>query len=985
VTVLFCDIVRSTALAQRLGPEGTHALIERFFRLAAERIHHYDGTVNQFLGDGFMALFGAPLAHEDHARRAVLAALDLRETVVTDEPLTGVQLRMGINSGEVVVGAIGDDLRMDYTAFGDTTILAHRLQTAADPDEILMSEQVASMVHGYIETESSPPVEIKERTVHPLRVVGAGSRRSRLELDRRLAPFVGRARELALLESLLSEGGRGRVVGIVGEPGLGKSRLLYEFESSVSHDVVVYEGRCFSFGAGTPYLPVLDLLRQTCGIEPSDGRFETKAKLAAALAQAGMETEAALPYLLQLLGDPDADRLLGELEASTIKGHTFEVLRELWLGLAERGPLVLVLEDLHWLDRTSEEFLTGFVDELTASPLLLLTTYRPGYAPPWTGKSYATQLALSSLTPEDGSKLVRFTAELSEELTETIVARGEGNPFFLEELAHVAVEGDGTAVPHTVAEVLAARIDRLTEGQKRTLQSAAVLGRGFTLSLLESLLPERAEPGTDLAELKRLEFLYERRSTEEKTFVFKHALTQEVAYEGLLEARRRELHACAGRAIESASADAPDEQYELLAHHYSQSDDPAKAVEYLTLANRKAAARNAMEEAVGYFYAALAAFEQLPNSYENRRRRATLVLDQMTEFHFLHRHREYWKLLLQVEPLVRELDDELVTGSLLARLGHRESVFADYPRADETMRHALEICESSGNDDDAASTCAFLGWNYHQLGDYELADAHFEKAIAKLRKRYHPISYQYAAGGRIVAYGLAGRWQAAKLATEAMVTEASARSESATVSFAYSMGAFAAVQQRDWERAVTYSELSLADAPTVYFQAFPQTFLAATACATGDLEKGLPVLEFVVPFLEQSEHLLAWTTLGPPLADAYVRAGRNQDARDLLERFLACGERGRAMFVIAQINRMLGELDAAEGATSAARAHLDRAIEAAGRSHSENELALALAGRGRLDGPGRMSDLERALEILERLGTCIEPDRLRADLARSVA
>jgi len=948
-------------------------------------MHHYEGTNNQFLGDGFMALFGAPIAHEDHTRRAVLAALALRDTVAADEQLSGVQLRMGINSGEVVVGAIGGDLRMDYTAFGDTAVLAHRLQAAATPDEILVSEKAGSIVRGYIELEASPPVEVKERTVHPFRVVGVGARRSRLEPDRRLSPFVGRTRELAVLESLRSETDSGCVVGIVGEPGLGKSRLVYEFQSRIGDDAIVYEGRCFSFGAGTPYLPVLDLLRQTCGIGPRDDRAETKTKLAAALAQAGSEVEAGLPYLLQLAGDPEAAPQLEELEAATIKGRTFDVLRELWLTLAGRERLVLVLEDLHWIDRTSEEFLAGFVDELTASPLLLLTTYRPGYAPPWAGKSYATQLALSPLSPEDGGELVRFTAELSDDMTETIVARGEGNPFFLEELAQVAADGQGEAVPWTVAEVLAARIDRLADVQKRTLQSGAVLGREFTLPLLEALLPDGAEPSADITELKRLEFVFERRGDGERTVVFKHALTQEIAYASLLESQRSELHTRAGRALEAAAADRLDEHYELLAHHYARSNDPAKAVEYLILANRKAAARNAMEEAIGYFYDALATLDELPDTRENRVRRVALLLDQTAEFHFLHRHREYWDLLLQIEPLVRGLDDEYLLGSYMARIGHRECVFADYPQADETMRRALEICDRTGNDDDAASMCALLGWNSHQLGDYGLAEAYFERALAKLRKRYHPIWYQYAAGGRILAYTLAGRWQEAASATEEMVLEASARSESATVSFAYSMGAFAALQQRDWEQVAVYSHLALADAPTVYFQAFPQTFLAATACVTGSLDDALPVLEFLIPFLEQSEHRLAWTFLGTPLADAYHRAGRSQDSRALLERFLDCGERGQAMFVIAQSSRMLGELDAAEAETAAAAARFDRAIETAERSGSENELALALAARGRLGGPQGVADLQRALAIFERLNTCVEPDRIRADLAAAVA
>jgi class 3 adenylate cyclase/tetratricopeptide (TPR) repeat protein len=983
VTALFCDIVRSTALAQRLGPEGVHVLLDRFFGHAARDVHQYEGTISQFLGDGFMALFGAPIAHEDHARRAVLAALGLREAVAADGRLEGMELRMGINSGEVVIGAIGKDLRIDYTAFGETTILAARLQAAAEPGEILLSQRTADLVSGYIEVEQGRPVQVKERTVQPWKVVRAGTRRSRLEgTGRRLSPFVGRARELAMLESLGPEDGAGRVIGIVGEPGIGKSRLIHEFRAAIGDASTVHVGRCLSFGAATPYLPVLDLLHDTSGIGADDDRVAAAAKLRATLSRAGTQAETALPFLLHLLGDPGGSTRLADLDPATIKGRTFEVLRDLWLGIGEHAPLVLLVEDLHWVDPTSEEFLSGFADDLPSSGVVLLTTYRPGYTPPWTGRSYATQLALSPLSPAAGRELVRSTSELPDDVTQQIIARAEGNPFFLEELARIAVEvGTAGTVPQTVTEVLAARIDRLGKDPKRVIQSASVLGREFTLPLLEALLPREVAASESLQELKELELLFERRGGGDRAFVFKHALTQAVAYEGLLESRRRELHARAGRALEVLAPDRLDERCELLAHHYSRSDDREKAAEYLILANRRAAARNAMDEALGYFHEALPALDDLPDTRENRIRKVALVLDQTAEFHFLHRHREYYDLLRRQEQLVLELDDDSLLASYLARIGHRECTFGEYPRADVTMRRAAELCERTANVD-AAGVYGYLGWNCHQLGDYASAHEHFSKARTKLEQQYHPIWYQYARGGAIVSHGLAGRWDDAARDVDAMVAEAGARSEMASVSFAYSMGAFAFVQQRDWERVTRYSQLGLTDAPTIYFQSFPQTFLAAAACATGRIEEGLPVLEFIIPLLQQSEHRLAWTLLGTTLSQAYATAGRTEDARALLEDILACGERGRALFVIAQTNRMLGELDAAAGRIHDATARFDRAIKAAEASGSENELALALAGRGRITNghPGR-SDLERALATLERLGTCVEPDRVRADLA----
>jgi predicted ATPase len=292
----------------------------------------------------------------------------------------------------------------------------------------------------------------------------------------------------------------------MGEPGIGKSRLVHEFRTAIGDDAAVYEGRCLSFGSASPYLPVLDLVRETCGIAPGDSRVDASSKLAATLARADVAADTGLPFLLQLLGDPDASARLAELDPSTIKERTFDALTALWLGLAARAPLVLVLEDLHWSDRTSEEFLAGFADELAGSPIVVVATFRPGYTPLWVGKSYATQIALSPLSAEASHELLQATASLPHEVAQEIVIRAGGNPFFLEELAHAAAETGGQpGIPATVTEVLAARIDRLEVGARRALQCGAVLGREFTVTLLESLLDEDA--GGHLQELKRSELV----------------------------------------------------------------------------------------------------------------------------------------------------------------------------------------------------------------------------------------------------------------------------------------------------------------------------------------------------------------------------------------------------------------------------------------------------------------------------------------------
>jgi class 3 adenylate cyclase len=508
VTVLFCDLANSTAIAEKIGAENMHTLLNRFFELALNEVHRYEGTINQFLGDGFMALFGAPIAHEDHARRAVLAALGLQRRL-TEANLGkpyGVECQfcMGLNSGLVVVGSIGDNLRMDYSAIGDTTNLASRLQQHAEPGEILINETTARLVQGAIRLEALAPVEIRGKTepVSIYKVIGTLPRRSPIasRSERTLSQFVGRERELATLEEVFAqvESGHGQVVGIVAEAGGGKSRLLYEFRQRLHDKRVTYlEGRCLSYGQTIPYAP----------------------------------------YLLRLVGVQAGTESITLLTPEAVRTRTFETLRQMSLKGSQQRPLLFEIEDLHWIDHTSQDYLVSLVENVAGASILLLTTYRPGYQPPWLGKSYATQISLHSLTPHDALNVIHSIsqhAELPERLVQIIIEKAEGNPFFLEELTRAVIEhGDlqaETTVPDTIQGVLMARIDRLPAPHKHLLQTASILGREFSPRLLGEMWDGSGALEALLSELKRLEFLFERTGADESLYVFKHALTQEVAY-----------------------------------------------------------------------------------------------------------------------------------------------------------------------------------------------------------------------------------------------------------------------------------------------------------------------------------------------------------------------------------------------------------------------------------------------------------------------
>jgi predicted ATPase len=470
-------------------------------------------------------------------------------------------------------------------------------------------------MEGTVRLEALQPVEVKGKTepVTPYKVIGTLPRRSPIVSrgERTLSPFVGRERELATFEALFAqvEAGHGQVVGIVAEAGGGKSRLLYEFRQRLAEKRVTYlEGRCLSYGSTIPYHPLIDVLRHNCGISETDSPETINEKVRFALHEVGMNAEASAPYLLQLLGVKEGTVSIAAFTPEAVRARTFDTLKQMSLTGSQQRPLIFEIEDLHWIDQPSEAYLSSLVENLTGASMLLLTTYRPGYRPPWLEKSYTTQIALRNLGPHDDVTVVRAVAKhqaLPAHLERLVVHKAEGNPFFLEELTRAVTEhGDlqeEMAIPDTIQGVLMARIDRIPEQHKRLLQTASVLGRAFSPRLLEAMWEGTGSLQPLLAELKRLEFLYERTGADEPLCVFKHALTQEVAYESLLTTRRQRLHAAAGHALERLYPDGLVERSEALAHHFTLGEVWEKAFVYLARAGHKARQAYANQEAIAFY------------------------------------------------------------------------------------------------------------------------------------------------------------------------------------------------------------------------------------------------------------------------------------------------------------------------------------------------------------------------------------------------
>jgi class 3 adenylate cyclase/tetratricopeptide (TPR) repeat protein len=641
VTVLFVDIVGSTSRSERLDPEEVHDLMGRAIELMVEEVHRYEGTVNQFLGDGVMALFGAPIAHEDHTRRAVQAALAIQEALQSlDQELrsagrSGLQVRQGLNTGLVVVGSIGTDLRMDYTAVGDTTNVAARLQHAAEPGSILISGRTRRLVEGYFQLRSIGAIDLKGKAekVPAFEVLSAQFARTRIDIeaDRGLTPLVGRSKEIQAIAEAFekSNSGAGQVVLLVGEAGIGKSRLLRELRRRIGDEVTWCEGRALSFGRTMAFHPLIDMLRRLYRIEATDSETEVIEEIEHAVLTLGQELKPALPYLRHLLGVDPGDAVAA-MDPRLRRVEIFDALRRYFLRAAQTRPQVMVFEDLHWIDQATEEFLRSFLDSVPTARVLMLLTHRPGYDYPFGQRSYQTTQNLSPLSIEESARMADALLgdqNVPEQLRVLISQKTEGNPFFLEEVVKsiqesgtLEHEGDKAVparsfseilAPDTVQDVIMARIDCLGEEPKRVLQLAAVIGREFTGRLLDRLAG--SHDGTDAAmcELKAKELIYEKSRFPELAYLFKHGLTQEVAYSSLLIKRRRDLHRLVGLAIEELYADRLGENYEVLAYHFSRAEHWEKALQYLLKSAMKAVKAFGLRDALRLYEEALAVARQL--------------------------------------------------------------------------------------------------------------------------------------------------------------------------------------------------------------------------------------------------------------------------------------------------------------------------------------------------------------------------------------
>jgi class 3 adenylate cyclase/tetratricopeptide (TPR) repeat protein len=1001
VTVFFCDMVNSTPLTERLGAEGMHDLVRAFLDASLAEVHRYGGTAPQFTGDGFMALFGAPLTQEDHVRRALLAALAVQRALHEggDPELLGLTVRIGIHTGPVVFGPVADKFSMDYTVIGDTANVAARLQQAAEPGTILLSEATCLLAQGYARVEPVGPLILKGKAepISAFRLIAVSHRRSGLRESPspRTAVFVNRESELAILNNFLRqvENGHGQAVGLVGEPGIGKSRLLAEFRRQVASERASWvEGRCLSYGTAIPYLLALDLLRSNCGILETDTPDVVADKVRAGLHEVEMDPEEDGQVMLHLLEIKDVAGSPALSNPEAVKGKAFETLRQLAVKSSQRRPLILVLEDLHWVDKISEEFLGFLAENVQDVRVLLLATYRRGYRPPWIDKSYAGQTPLQPLSRDHSMQMVRsvLRAEhLIDLVTQEIVAKADGNPFFIEQLALHAGEArdlrSDLMVPNTIHDVVMARIDRLPEETKRLLQTAAVIGREFPLALLNAVWKGPGSVEDQLRELSRLEFVYERVETQGSVYVFRHALTQETAYGSLLERHRRLYHGAVGHALEELYSGRADEVAEFLALHFGRSNEAEKSIDYAILAGEKSQRLWANSEALTYFNDALHRLDRLPDTEPNRLRRIDAVLKQAEVKFALGRHAEHIQALEAIRGIVDQTDDPRRRATWRYWFGFLHSLTGGRPDvAIEHCREAAAIASAFDLDDiDAFANCC-LAQVYTIAGRLHDAVEVGERALAIFEARGNLWWAGRTLGHLTWAANALGEWEASLNYCRRALEHGGALQNLRLRTIGWWRMASACVQQGDLEGGFECCNEALALAPIPYDVAMARAVRGYGEIKAGRLDAGMAELREAAEWFESAHLRHSHLRLDLWLAEGHLFRGDRARARPLIEEVLRASRETGYLYFEGVACWLMSECFAAEAPT-VAREWIEIAMRILERIDARNDLAKAMVTRAAL--LQREGDVATARELLERadgmfcaLGTRDEPAKVKGAL-----
>jgi class 3 adenylate cyclase/tetratricopeptide (TPR) repeat protein len=763
VTVMFCDLEGFTPMVERLGPEDAYAIMDQVYEILIHKVHDYEGTVNEMTGDGVMALFGAPIALEDAPQRAIRSGLAIHREMArfSDKMkqerggMPPIKMRIGIHTGPVVVGTLGNNLRVEFKAVGDTVNVASRMEGLAEPGTTFVSGETFMQTEGLFRFEAlgEKDVKGKEEPLKIYRVIAASTRRTRFDVsaERGLTPFVGRQRDLELLLDGLerAKAGHGQACSIISEAGLGKSRLLYEFRKAISNeDLTFLMGKCVSYGRGLSYHPITDILKSNFDIEEEDKDATVQNKVRSGLVTLGAEEPSILPYILEVLSvrDSGIDKIMMSPEGK--KDQIIETLKHIVIKGSQIRPLVLAVEDLHWTDISSEDVLRALVPAIPGARVFLVFTYRPEFLPAWGVKSYQSQITLNRLSNRESIHMAEYllgSKRISPSLEGLILEKGEGVPFFVEEfvkslellkiiekdesICRLTKDSQSIQIPSTIQDVIMARVDALPEAAKDVLQIASVVEREFSDELIKCIAGlQEQELLSCLSILKDSELIFEKGLSPHLTYVFKHALTRDVISDSILTNRRRELHNKIGNAMEKIYHDNLDEYCGILANHFMEAEDYSKAAEYSKLAAKKAQRTGALKDAIGYGEKLVTSLERLPRTDSVVKK----IVDASTTLGLYYNQTNNFVLSREaVEPVVdlaAKHDYRRRIAQINTILGaYAYAVEEDFPKASKLLLEAINTAEATG---DLISLVMANHWMGHVLAD----NCEFERSLYHLDK-----------------------------------------------------------------------------------------------------------------------------------------------------------------------------------------------------------------------------------------------------------
>jgi class 3 adenylate cyclase/predicted ATPase len=1011
VTALFADIKGSTELMEDLDPEDARRVIDPALKLMIDAVHRYDGYVVQSTGDGIFALFGAPIAHEDHPQRALYAALRTQEELkrhsdsVRGDGGLPVQARIGINTGEVVLRSITTgEGHVEYAPVGHTANLASRMQTLAPIGSIAATDATRRLCEGYFTFKVLGPTKVKG-VAEPLavnEVTGLGPLRTKLQRSagRGLTKFVGREREMEALKRAAEQAraGHGQIVAAMAEPGVGKSRLFFEFTVKNQSGCMLLEAFSVSHGKTSAYLPVIDLLYDYFGIEPGDDGHKRREKITWRVVALDRNLEDTLLYLFGLLGLVEGDDPLAQMDGQVRKRRTLEALKRVLLRESLNQPLVVIFEDLHWIDEQTQEFLNLLADSIGTVKVLLLVNYRPEYSHQWNSKTYYTQLRLDPLGKESADEVLAALLGDSTALAplkRLIIERTEGTPFFIEEMVRALFE-DGVLqrngvvklarsmkevkVPASVQAVLAARLDRLPTEEKELLQVMAVLGREFPLRLVQRVAwKSAAELERMLSQLQAGEFIYEQPAIGDTEYIFKHALTQDVAYNALLIERRKLLHERAGQALESMFTGQLENQLDQLAHHYSRSDNVDKAIECLGRAGQQALQRSAYADAINSLGGALNLLQKLPDDSERIQREVFLQLAVGPALIAVKGYAalETVSAYTRARELCHRLGSPPELFSALYGLWLAHLLRGELQTAYELAEQLLRLAQGAHHPALQAQARYASGSCSYWMGKFLSAKEHLDKATALYNPEGNlPLMFQYAGADarvRRLSYQAMVLWQlgypdqAIKRGNDAVGL---AQRLSHPFSLAFALFSFGLVWEfrRETRAALEHAESMIALCTEHGFTdqlAFATALRGWAMAEEGRLEEGLSQISKGLAGSRAREVELWRPHFLCTLADVCRKTGRLDDGLSALTEALKVTDEQESRHCEAEINRLRGELLIRQDASNAPQAQscYERAIEIAHRQSARSLELRATISLARLLAKQDRGDAARAMLI----------------------